>query len=272
MAAAESREFSIALCGFPESDEKALNRAFMLSKVRPRRYLFWEPGRRRPDFFAVNEDLSAGSQVWADLRAQFSGHVIPVVRIGAADKLADEFAGVVNVFFKRPILANRILKTLDALVTEVYQFAPELAIHDDMSMPLRGEEAHVTQSAQEAPPSYTKRILVVDDSESVRKMMEMRLAKKGYAVDFAVTGEEALTRAREQSYDLIFLDVMLPGISGYDVSRHLKKDIRVRAPVVMLTGKTSRIDKLRGTLASADAYLTKPLTIDSLNDTLQRYL
>lgn len=271
MAAAESREFSIALCGFPESDEKALNRAFMLSKVRPRRYRFWEPGRRHPDFFAVNEDLSAGAQAWADLRARFSGHVIPVVRIGAADKLADEFTGVVNVFFKRPILANRILKTLDALVTEVYQFAPELAIHDDMSMPLRGEEAHAVEAAPEAPPS-AKRILVVDDSESVRKMMEMRLAKKGYAVDFAVTGEEALTKAREQSYDLIFLDVMLPGISGYDVSRHLKKDIQVRAPVVMLTGKTSRIDKLRGTLASADAYLTKPLTIDNLNDTLQRYL
>ena len=122
-----------------------------------------------------------------------------------------------------------------------------------------------------AAPS-AKKILVVDDSESVRKMMEMRLVKKGFAVDFALTGEEALTKAREQVYDLIFLDVMLPGISGYDVSRHLKKEIQVRAPVVMLTGKTSRLDKLRGTLASADAYLTKPLTLDSLNETLQRYL
>ncbi|NEX19300.1 response regulator [Thiorhodococcus mannitoliphagus] len=271
MGAAESREFAIALCGFPDTDQKALNRAFMLSKVRPRRYCFWEDGRRRPDFFAVNEDLPAGLEAWADLRAQFSEHVIPVVRIGAADKLEGDFKGVVNVFFKRPVLANRILKTLDALVIEVYQFAPELAIHDDMAMPLRSEEAPAVEVAAQAPLS-AKRILVVDDSESVRKMMEMRLVKKGYAVDFAVTGEEALTKAREQSYDLIFLDVMLPGISGYDVSRHLKKDIQVRAPVVMLTGKTSRIDKLRGTLASADAYLTKPLTLDNLNDTLQRYL
>lgn len=269
MAAAESRDFAIALCGFAETDKKALNRAFMLSEVRPRRYHFWESGRRSPDLIALNEDLSAGLQAWSALRAQLPGQIIPVVRIGAAEKLSDELAGVVNVFFKRPILANRILKTLDALVTEVYQFAPEQAIHDDMPLPLSGEEAAVTEHV--VPPS-AKRILVVDDSESVRKMMEMRLVKKGYAVDFAVTGEEALTKAREQSYDLIFLDVMLPGINGYDVSRHLKKDIQVRAPVVMLTGKTSRIDKLRGTLASADAYLTKPLTIDNLNETLQRYL
>jgi twitching motility two-component system response regulator PilG len=103
-------------------------------------------------------------------------------------------------------------------------------------------------------------------------MMEVRLVKKGYAVDFATTGEEALTKAREHADDLIFLDVMLPGIDGFDVSRVLKRNIRVQAPVVMLTGKTSRIDKLRGTLASADAYLTKPLSIDHLNQTLQRYL
>jgi len=103
-------------------------------------------------------------------------------------------------------------------------------------------------------------------------MMEVRLLKEGYAVDFAETGEEALLKTRSRTYDLIFLDVMLPGISGYDVSRQMKKDIRVTAPVVMLTGKTSRVDKLRGTLASADAYLTKPLAIDSLNETLKRYL
>lgn len=268
MASKDSREFAVALCGFSETDQKALSRAFMLSDVRSRRYRFWEPGRRQPDLFAINEDLPAGLQTWMSMRSAFSDERIPIVRIGASEKPPDELDGVVNIFFKRPILANRILKTLDALVTEVYQFAPELAIHDEMSLPLRGEDSGLDLVL----PQSGKRILVVDDSESVRKMMELRLVKKGFAVDFAVTGEEALTKAREHHYDLIFLDVMLPGINGYDVSRHLKKQIQVRAPVVMLTGKSSRIDKLRGTLASADAYLTKPLTIDSLNETLQRYL
>ncbi|PQJ96551.1 hypothetical protein CXB77_06910 [Chromatium okenii] len=65
---------------------------------------------------------------------------------------------------------------------------------------------------------------------------------------------------------------MLPGINGYEVCRILKRKLRIAAPVVLLTGKTSRFDKLRGTFASADVYLTKPLSIEHLNTTLKRYL
>lgn len=269
MATTESREFRTALCGFSVSEQKALERAFMLSEVRPRRYVTWRQDRRRPDICMVNEDLAAGLEAWIQLRDGFPTEPIPVVRIGVAAKEQAVFEGVFNVFFKRPLLANRILKTLDGLVSEVYQFAPELAIHDNASPQLHAQPREI---ADQRVLKSAKRILVVDDSESVRKMMELRLVQKGYSVDFAVTGEEALTKAREQSYDLIFLDVMLPGINGYDVSRHLKRDIHVQAPVVMLTGKTSRMDKLRGTLASADAYLTKPLSIEGLNATLERFL
>jgi len=161
---------------------------------------------------------------------------------------------------------------LDDLVTEFYRFAPELAIRDDVP----AEEVAKTRkpSIPDAPsaPTRAKRVLVVDDSESVRRMMELRLRKWGYTVEVAVSGEEGLVKARERSYDLIFLDVMLPGINGFSVSRVLKKDIGVSAPVVMLTSRTSKIDRLRGSLASADAYLTKPLTIEDLNETLERYL
>jgi two-component system, cell cycle response regulator len=268
MVTTETRDFAIALCGFSDGEQKVLSRAFMLSHVRPRHYLQWSEGRTLPDICIVNEDLPAGSLAWNEIR-RFSPVEIPVVRIGMGTRASQVFAGVANVFFKRPLLANRILKTLDDLVTDVYHFAPELAIRDDMPAHLVGEMA---RSQSHATALSTKRILVVDDSESVRKMMEVRLKNGGYAVDFATTGEEALTKARERSYDLIFLDVMLPGIDGFDVSRLLKRNIRVQAPVVMLTGKSSRIDKLRGTLASADAYLTKPLSIDQLNETLQRYL
>ena len=79
--------------------------------------------------------------------------------------------------------------------------------------------------------------------------------------------------ARQKEYDLFFLDVMLPGMDGYDVCRHLKKDYKVRGAVVMLTSRASRIDKMRGILlADADDYLTKPLTTEDLNATLTKYL
>lgn len=272
MVAPESRLFAVAICGFSETDQKALNRAFMLSETRLKRYHFWAPGQSQPELVVVNEDLPAGLDAWLMLRATHPGQRIPVIRIGAAPKDADTFSGVTNVFFKRPILANRILKTLDTLVSDAYRFTPEHSIHDDMSLPAQTEEEQSQDEAEPAPSASSKHILVVDDSESVRKMMEMRLVKKGFAVDFATTGEEALAKVLTNSYDLIFLDVMLPGINGYDVARSLKKEIQLKTPVVMLTARTSRIDKLRGTLASADAYLTKPLTIDNLNDTLQRYL
>ena len=61
-------------------------------------------------------------------------------------------------------------------------------------------------------------------------------------------------------------------MDGYDVCRHLKKDYDIEAPVVLLTSRTSRLDKLRGTLADADAYLAKPLSGDDLNATLMRFL
>jgi len=267
MATTESRDFTIALCGFSDNEQKALDRAFMLSKVRPRHYLRWQEGRQRPDICIVNEDLPAGPRDWMELRGRLAGALLPVIRVGFAEQATALFDGALNVFFKRPVLANRILKTLDDLVTDAYQFAPELAIHDAMAAPTQSERAQPQEPAHSA-----KRIMVVDDSESVRTMMEMQLTKAGYAVDFAASGEESLRKALEQSYDLIFLDIMLPGINGYEVVRVLKRNMRVKTPVVMLTGKSSRLDKLRGKLSAADAYLTKPLAIADLNATLQRYL
>ncbi|WP_200373190.1 response regulator [Thiocystis violacea] len=238
--------------------------------MRSRRYVRWENGRDRPDICLLNEDLPAGAESWVELCQRLRRTDFPVIRIGMASKHSDLFEGVKSVFVKRPVLASRVLKALDELVTDVYHFAPELAIHDDMPRHLIAGSGVSETHAGVA--GLIRRILVVDDSESVRKMMEVRLAKEGFEVDFAETGEEALIKARERPYDLIFLDVMLPGINGYDVSRQLKKEIHVQAPVVMLTGKTSRIDKLRGSLAHADGYLTKPLAIGSLDETLHRYL
>ncbi|EXJ14745.1 Phosphate regulon transcriptional regulatory protein PhoB (SphR) [Imhoffiella purpurea] len=258
----------VALCGFSDSERKVLGRAFGLSQIRPQRYLLWEPGSQPPQLCMVNEDQASGREDWAALLRTMNVRSPPVVRVGVSDSRTAEYEGAPQIFFKRPVLASRVLKTLDELVNEAYHFAPDLTIHDDM---LVTRDA-VGDGSQVAVSGGTKRVLVVDDSESVRKVMELQLTKKGYAVDFAVSGEECLTKVRRQLYDLIFLDVMLPGINGYDVARHLKRDFRVLSPVVMLTSKSSRLDKLKGTLASADAYLTKPLTIRCLEETLQRFL
>jgi len=266
----KQKQFTIALCGFPENEEKSLTRAFQISAVRSQHYILWSQNSQPPDICLLNEDLAPGVACWRELRRSFFGANFPVVRVSSSDAPAAFASDVVSVCFKRPLLASRMLKTLDTLVSDVYHFAPELAIRDDPSAQVMADYGKAPSAPAAAPSA--KRILVVDDSESVRTMMEVRLTKAGHVVDFAVTGEEALTRVHERVYQLIFLDVMLPGINGYEVCRILKRKLRVQAPVVLLTGKTSRFDKLRGTFASADVYLTKPLSIEHLNTTLKRYL
>ncbi len=266
----KQKQFTIALCGFPAHEEKSLERAFQLSAVRPQHYVLWAQDRKPPDICIINDDLPQGVQGWRELRSRCFGANFPVVQVGNTDALSHLSSEVVSVGFKRPLLAIRILKTLDELVLEVYHFAPELAIRDDLSAQAIAD--HGKTQPPPAPALAAKRILVVDDSESVRTMMEVRLTKAGHAVDFAITGEEALTRVQERVYQLIFLDVMLPGINGYEVCRTLKRKLHIQTPVVLLTGKTSRFDKLRGTFAAADVYLTKPLALEQLNATLQRYL
>jgi two-component system, cell cycle response regulator len=117
-------------------------------------------------------------------------------------------------------------------------------------------------------------VLVVDDNASVRMFMKAKLAPFNFEVDFAETGEEAvgLTGARE--YTCVFLDVVLPGIDGYQVCKLIKanKHAMKKTAVVMLTSRSSPFDKLRGSLAGCDEYLTKPLDEDRLLEVIAQFL
>lgn len=114
------------------------------------------------------------------------------------------------------------------------------------------------RKSQPSKPSI--RALVVDDSTVVRRLMEFTLGSMGVEIDFAGSGEDAIALTREKTYDVIFLDVLLPGIDGYRVCRSIKGDKRSKhTPVIMLTSKNSAIDKVRGMMSGSDVYLTKPL-------------
>lgn len=102
--------------------------------------------------------------------------------------------------------------------------------------------------------------LVVDDSTTLRRLMELILVPLGFDIDFVDSGERAIELSKRKYYDIIFLDILLPGIDGYRVCKVLKGDKRTKATrVVMLTSKDSAIDKVRGMMAGSDVYLTKPV-------------
>jgi len=105
----------------------------------------------------------------------------------------------------------------------------------------------------------TPRILLVDDEEAVQKLLTYPLRKEGYQVVPALDGVEALERLREDNFDLVVLDVMLPRRDGFDVCRQIRS--RSTVPIIMLTAKTEEIDKVLGLELGADDYITKPFSV-----------
>jgi len=103
------------------------------------------------------------------------------------------------------------------------------------------------------------RVLVVEDDEGIREMLKYNLSAAGFSVHEASDGSAGLRTARTAKPDLILLDLMLPGMSGFDFCRALRKSSRV--PIIMLTAKDSEVDKIVGLELGADDYITKPFSI-----------
>ncbi len=111
---------------------------------------------------------------------------------------------------------------------------------------------------------YTsKRILIVDDDEQIRDLLEFDVASSGYLVDIARDGEEGLKMALENNYDLILLDVMMPKMNGYEVCKNIRL-VKPNMPVLLLTAKGAISDKTTGFDCGADDYLVKPFEVQEV--------
>ena len=109
--------------------------------------------------------------------------------------------------------------------------------------------------------SRRPRVLIVDDDPLIRGVVRAVLEDGAYDLDEAASGEEALRVAEGHPPDVVLLDVMMPGLNGFEVAARIKKDARLRkAVVVMLTAKDGPDDRRRGMEAGADAYFTKPFS------------
>jgi len=112
-----------------------------------------------------------------------------------------------------------------------------------------------------------KKILVVDDEMHIIRIVKYKLESAGYEVLTALSGEDALRVAKEQKPELIFLDIMMPGINGYEVCSQLKENPDTRdIIVIMLTAKGQESDKIKGLEVGVDEYITKPFSPQDLLD------
>jgi two-component system phosphate regulon response regulator PhoB len=106
-----------------------------------------------------------------------------------------------------------------------------------------------------------EKILVVDDEEDILELVKYNLAKEGYEITSALSGEKALSRATEKKFDLIVLDLMLPGLDGLEVAKRLKNNPDTHhIPIIMLTAKGEEADVVTGLEIGADDYITKPFS------------
>jgi two-component system response regulator ResD len=103
-----------------------------------------------------------------------------------------------------------------------------------------------------------ERILIVDDEDRIRRLLTMYLEREGYEIEEAEDGETALSKALETDYDLIVLDLMLPGMDGVDVCRGIRK--KKATPIIMLTARGEEGNRVEGFEAGADDYVVKPFS------------
>ena len=109
------------------------------------------------------------------------------------------------------------------------------------------------------------KILIVEDEQDIRDLLIFNLQKEGFKVESADNGDSALSLIRKNNFDLILLDLMLPGIGGFDLTRILKNDKKTsKTPILMLTAKGEESDIVKGLELGADDYMTKPFSIKVL--------
>jgi twitching motility two-component system response regulator PilG len=170
----------------------------------------------------------------------------------------------------RANFAARLIKLLDQITIREFNFAPELVVSDSSV----GIDDTITllPKFEVAQRHETPRVLVVDDSLAVRTSMKALLELNGLQADLAADAHEALALLLAQRYSLIFLDVVMPGMDGYAACRQIKASDPHAPPVVMLTGRDSAFDKIRGIMAGCSRYLTKPIAVAALNKVVEEFL
>lgn len=104
-----------------------------------------------------------------------------------------------------------------------------------------------------------KKVLIIEDEQSILKLLTYNLEQEGYEVESSMDGQTGLDLALDKEYDMILLDLMLPSMDGMEICRKLRQE-RIEVPIIMLTAKDSEIDKILGLEIGADDYITKPFS------------
>ena len=273
-----NEQYLVDVIGFNPVERSMLASIFALAARRDPGFVQYDPSATASgtaDIYLVDAENADAMNEFRMLSKRAN---LPAVMVGSGD-------GGGFPILPRPLQWARLLQALEETVSTVGGSKRD----EEGTLPLGTKALTATGAGRSHPGSANppplddaaakKRalgdtVLVVDDNASVRMFMKAKLAPFNFEVDFAETGEEAVGLTGTREYTCVFLDVVLPGIDGYQVCKLIKanKQAIKKTAVVMLTSRSSPFDKLRGSLAGCDEYLTKPLDEDRLIEVIAKFL
>jgi len=261
----EANKITVALIGIPAIEEKRLDAAFLHSQSRHTAYSATAINAS-PQILMVNADEPASLIEWRKYRntLEDQGKVDPPSVLVSKDR---EFK-TNHYQVRRPLIASRAISILDQVTAKEFTLSEEIAILEETADPF------LTQETSDKTNNSAKDVvaLVIDDSLPVRIQMDQALRPFTARVDFAESGEEAFELINTNEYQIIFLDVVLPGMDGYDICKVIKQGRAKNTPIIMLTGNSSPADKIKGKLAGCDTYLIKPVGKAIFKEVVSQYL
>lgn len=280
------KTFTVAVIGANDRDIEILERVFGITRYRQRCYKLVaindvtsadELTRAiESDIHVLNVTNPKAIVCWQRFAAGIDrGKRKPVLRLGQKptdEKNASEFV------IPWPINPAKLLQTLDHFTIRHLHYYPEFAIGSDVepcSAVVQNIKAiaTTTQIKQATRQKKNIRVLVADDSLAVRRQLAVEFDSLEAHLDSVADGEAAVKATEKEKYDVIFLDVVMPGLDGYTVCKNIRRSaLNKTTPVIMLTSRSSKFDKLKGILAGCDTYLTKPINHNEFKEITQKHL
>lgn len=273
-ASKASRRFILEMRGFSNAEKSMLTSTFRLTSRRDMCYVEAGESDGRADIYLINADNPEAIEELLSRDIGVPNAHSPAVVIGRTP------IETPWPFVSKPIHWMRLFENLDSeMQRALLHRSARGALSDQWdgaTMRRSSDQKSIAADAIIETPARES-VLVVDDSATVRAFMRIKLSPFQFDVDFAETGEQAIEKASakadDKAYNCIFLDIMMPGIDGYEVCKRIKANNKTKSSaVVMLTSKSSIIDKLRANWSGCDAFLSKPVAEDDLLATIAKFL
>ena len=274
----DQRIFTVGLVGASEKEAGMINRIFTATNYRNRCYKTEVISQRdyllnhKVDFILMCSANPGVITAWKESTYCKENIGRPMIFLARSEN-----ARLGEYQLSSPINPGKFVKLLDHFTIRELNFFPEFEIggneNDINDSTIHGYKLLQSYASDQLDRSEPpKSVLVVDDSLAVRRQMELQFKLINAELDVSQDAESAMEAITKKQYDIIFLDVVMPGMDGYTACKKIKKDKRnANTPVILLTSKSSSFDKIKGALAGCDAYLVKPINHNEFEEVYNKY-